>query len=127
VITGGRHHYGGPLLLPIGERDLGEVMSKRATHGKRRAEPPRKRRRREKPPGGKRADRPESHEGITPEFLEQMRALETAPPSAAPRTGPDIRELLASIDADLRADRRYQQALARLAHGTGRPDASTTG
>ncbi len=104
-------------------------MSNRATHGKRRAEPPRKRRKRgrEKPPAGKRADRPEDHEGITPEFLQQMRALETAPPPAAPRTGPDIRELLAGIDADLRADRLYQQALSRLADGVGRPDSFTTG
>jgi hypothetical protein len=94
-------------------------MSDRATHGKRRAEPPpkRRRRRREKPPAGKRADRPENHEGITPEFLQQMRALETAPTPAAPRTGPGIRELLAGIDADLRADQIYQQALSRLAYG----------
>ncbi len=103
-------------------------MSNRATHGKRRADPPRKRRRRrrEKPPAGKRADRPENHEGITPEFLQQMRALETAPPPAPPRNGPGIRQLLAGIDADLRADRLYQQALSQLAHGVGGPDSPTT-
>jgi hypothetical protein len=102
-------------------------MSDRAAAGKRRAEPPRKRRRRgrDPKPGGRRADRPENHEGITPEFLQQMRELEAEPPSwsdagirAAPvRTGPGPREILAGIDADLRGDQAYQQALSRLAYG----------
>ncbi|HEX6877737.1 MAG TPA: hypothetical protein VF165_18910 [Nocardioidaceae bacterium] len=94
-------------------------MSDRATRGKRRAEPSRKRRRRaEEPrPAGRRADRPENHEGITPEFLQQMRELETEQPVTHVRTGPGVRELLAGIDADLRADRVYQQALYRLAYG----------
>ena len=94
-------------------------MFDRASQGKRRAEPPPKRRKRrgEKPAAGRRADRPENHEGITPEFLEQMRALETSPPPPRSRSGPEIRELLAGIDADLRADQVYQQALSRLAYG----------
>ena len=103
-------------------------MSDRGTRGKRRAEPLSKRRRRERDPKpvGRRADRPENHEGITPEFLQQLREPETEPtgsrwePSlrAAPvRTGPGIRELLAGIDADLRDDQVYQQALSRLAYG----------
>jgi hypothetical protein len=94
-------------------------MSDRA-HGKRRAEPRRKQRRRDREPprtGGKRADRPENHEGITPEFLQQLRALETEPTVAPARRGPGVRELLAGIDADLRADPVYQQALYRLAQG----------
>lgn len=94
-------------------------MSDRATRGKRRAEPQPKRRRRgrEARPAGRRADRPENHEGITPEFLQQMRELETRPVARPVRTGPGVRELLAGIDADLRADQAYQQALSRLAYG----------
>jgi hypothetical protein len=94
-------------------------MSDRATRGKRRAEPSRKklRRGREPRPAGRRADRPEDHEGITPEFLEQLRELEAEPEPAPVRTGPGVRELLAGIDADLRADQVYQQALYRLAYG----------
>lgn len=95
-------------------------MSDRATGGKRRAEPQRKRRKRarEVKPAGRRADRPENHEGITPEFLRQMRELEDEPrPVPTVRSGPEIRELLAGIDADLRADPVYQQALSRLAYG----------
>lgn len=95
-------------------------MSDRATRGKRRAEPARKKRRRsrESIPTGRRADRPEDHEGITPDFLQRMRELENEPvrqPSA--RTGPEAREVLAGIDADLRADAVYQRALSRLAYG----------
>jgi hypothetical protein len=94
-------------------------MFDRATGGKRRAEPLPKRRRRgrEPRPAGRRVDRPEDHEGITPEFLEQMRELETEPLAAPVRTGPGIRELLDGIDADLRADQVYQQAISRLAYG----------
>lgn len=94
-------------------------MSDRATGGKRRAEPARKRRRRGRDPKpvGRRADRPQNHEGITPEFLQQMRELETEPRPAPVRTGPGVREILAGIDADLRADEVYQQALSRLAYG----------
>lgn len=94
-------------------------MSDRATRGKRRADPPRKRRRRarEPRPAGRRVDRPEEHEGITPEFIQQLRELEAEPEAAPVRTGPGIRELLAGIDADLRADRVYQQALYRLSNG----------
>ncbi len=94
-------------------------MSDRATRGKRRAEPSTKRRRRgrEPRPEGRRVDRPEEHEGITPEFLQQMREPEPEPAAAPRRTGPGIRELLAGIDADLRADQVYQQALSRLAYG----------
>ena len=104
-------------------------MSDRASRGKRRAEPTTKRRRRDRDarPAGKRADRPENHEGMTPEFLQQLRepetedmtsdwsepSLRTAPVSA----GPGIRELLAGIDADLRSDQVYQDALSRLAYG----------
>lgn len=94
-------------------------MSDRATRGKRRAEPSTKRRRRgrEPRPEGRRVDRPEEHEGITPEFLQQMREPEPEPVAPPVRTGPGIRELLAGIDADLRADPVYQQALSRLAYG----------
>ncbi len=95
-------------------------MSDRATRGKRRAEPARKKRRRSQEPSsaGRRADRPENHEGITPEFLRQMRALEAEPVAPPPaRTGPGVREVLAGIDADLRADYTYQQAVSRLAYG----------
>ena len=94
-------------------------MSDQASGGKRRAEPPRKRRRRrrEPTPAGRRVDRPENHEGITPEFLQQLRELEDEPVAVPVRTGPGIRELLAGIDADLRADQVYQQALSRLAYG----------
>ena len=94
-------------------------MSDRATRGKRRAEPSAKRRRRgrEPRPEGRRVDRPEEHEGITPEFLQQMREPEPEPVARPVRTGPGIRELLAGIDADLRADPVYQQALSRLAYG----------
>lgn len=94
-------------------------MSDRAARGKRRAEPPpkRRRRKREGKPAGRRADRPENHEGITPEFLQQMRELENEPVAAPVRTGPGVRALLDGIDADLRADQVYQQALSRLAYG----------
>ncbi|HSE10647.1 MAG TPA: hypothetical protein VLB29_18430 [Nocardioidaceae bacterium] len=94
-------------------------MSDRATRGKRRADPSSKRRRRRQDHGpvGKRADRPENHEGITPEFLRQMREVDVEPKAVPPRTGPGIRELLAGIDADLRNDPVYQEALSRLAHG----------
>ena len=94
-------------------------MADRAARGKRRAEPSRKRRRRgsEPRPAGRRADRPENHEGITPEFLQQMRELEAEPAAPPVRTGPGVRELLAGIDADLRADPVYQQALSKLAYG----------
>jgi hypothetical protein len=46
-----------------------------------------------------------------------MRELETRPVARPVRTGPGVRELLAGIDADLRADQAYQQALSRLAYG----------
>lgn len=94
-------------------------MSDRATRGKRRADPPRKRRRRDRQPRpeGRRADRPENHEGLTPEILQRLRELETEPVPEPVRTGPGVRELLAGIDADLRADQIYQQALYRLAYG----------
>ena len=94
-------------------------MSDRATRGKRRAEPTSKRRRRrpDHVHEGKRADRPENHEGITPEFLRQMRELEDEPKTVPVRTGPGVREILAGIDADLRADPVYQEALSRLAYG----------
>lgn len=95
-------------------------MSDRAIRGKRRAEPIPKRRRgrREPAPTGRRADRPENHEGITPEFVHQMHELETEQPAPPrPRTAPGIRELLAGINADLRTDQAYQHALSRLAYG----------
>ena len=94
-------------------------MSDHAVYrGKRRAEPKRRGRRREdRPPAGRRADRPEEHEGITPEFLKQMREPDVEPREVRPRTGPGVRELLAGIDADLRADPVYQGALSRLAYG----------
>lgn len=108
-------------------------MSREPVPGKRRADPSKRRRRRGelKPTGGKRAYRPENDEGLTPEFLEELRqveAAEWAPPlpvtgtgtGARPGTrtgGPGGRAVLAGIDADLRADRDYQAALARLAHG----------
>jgi len=95
-------------------------MSDRAIRGKRRAEPIPKRRRsrREPAPTGRRADRPENHEGITPEFMQQMHELESEPVAPPrPRTGPGIRELLAGINADLRTDQAYQHALSRLAYG----------
>jgi hypothetical protein len=93
-------------------------MSDHAVYrGKRRAEPKRRGRRREERPAGRRADRPEEHEGITPEFLEQMREPDIEQRAVRPRTGPGVRELLAGIDADLRADVAYQHALSRLAHG----------
>jgi hypothetical protein len=95
-------------------------MSDRAIRGKRRAEPnpKRRRRRREPKPKGRRADRPENHEGITPEFVQRLHELETEPIAPPPpRTGPEIRELLAGINADLRADQVYQHALSRLAYG----------
>ena len=95
-------------------------MSDRAIRGKRRAEPRAKgrRRRREPPQAGRRADRPENDEGITPEFLHRMHELEAEPMAPPPRrTGPGVRELLAGINADLRADQTYQHALSRLAYG----------
>jgi hypothetical protein len=48
-----------------------------------------------------------------------MRELEREPQQTVRyrRTGPEIRELLAGIDADLRADEVYQRALSRLAYG----------
>jgi hypothetical protein len=95
-------------------------MSPQPARGKRRAEPSKWRpRRRETKPGGRRADRPENNEGITPEFLEQLREAE-AEQEARPmpvRTGPGAREVLAGITADLRADQAYMQALSRLAYG----------
>jgi len=97
-------------------------LSRQPARGKRRAEPSKRRRRRQepKPAGGKRADRPENHEGITPEFLEQLREVETeleAPPVRVHGGGLGVREVLAGIDGDLRADQEYLQALGRLAYG----------
>ena len=99
-------------------------MSRQPTRGKRRADPSKKRRRRQepKPAGGKRADRPKNHEGITPEFLEQLREVDTETEWTAPRVrlglgGPGVREVLAGIDGELRADQEYLQALGRLAYG----------
>jgi hypothetical protein len=66
---------------------------------------------------GKRAARPENPEGITPEFLSQLREVEREPVTLPVRTGPGVREVLAGIDADLRADHVYQHALSRLAYG----------
>ena len=88
--------------------------------GKRRAEPSKRRpRRRDATPGGRRAYRPEDNEGITAEFLEQLREEDTEPVAPPPpvRNGPGAREVLAGIDADLRADQEYMQALSRLAYG----------
>jgi hypothetical protein len=95
-------------------------MSRQPTGGKRRAESSswRRRRRREAKPAGRRADRPENNEGITPEFLNRLREVEaeaTAPP--VPPSGPGGRKVLAGIAADLRADQEYLQALSRLAYG----------
>ena len=97
-------------------------MSRQPARGKRRAEPSKKRRRRQdpKPTGGKRADRPQNHEGITPEYLQQLREVETelaAPPVRLVGGGLGVREVLAGIDGDLRADQEYLQALGRLAYG----------
>jgi hypothetical protein len=102
-------------------------MSRPPARGKRRAEPPKKRRRPKepKPKGGKRADRPGDHEGLTPEFLQQLRELELDDAEAeveAPRVqifpgGVGVREVLAGIDGELRADQEYLQALGRLAYG----------
>jgi hypothetical protein len=105
-------------------------MSRQPVPGKRRADPATRRRRRgePKPTGGKRAYRPENDEGLTPEFLEQLRREEAADSLWEPAVtgsgqiprgsrGPGGRAVLAGIDADLRADRLYQEALARLAHG----------
>lgn len=105
-------------------------MSRQPQPGKRRADPSTRRRRRgePKPTGGKRAYRPENDEGLTPEFLEQLRREEAADslwePAATRHTqvptgpsGPGGRAVLAGIDAELRADRQYQEALGRLAHG----------
>ena len=94
-------------------------MSGQPVPGKRRAERPRRRRRREErePTRGKRAYRPEDHEGITPEFLQRLREAETKPVTLPVRAGPGPREVLAGIDADLRADQAYLQALGRLAYG----------
>lgn len=93
-------------------------MARQPAGGKRRAEPSKKRRRRgEGRQEGRRADRPEHHEGITPEFLEQLREIEDAPAAPAVRTGLGVREVLAGIDGDLRADQQYLQALAELAYG----------
>jgi hypothetical protein len=95
------------------------VMSGQPVPGKRRAERPRRRRRREErtPTRGRRAYRPENHEGITPEFLQQLREAETKPVALPVRNGPGPREVLAGIDAELRADQTYLQALGRLAYG----------
>lgn len=99
-------------------------MSRQPTRGKRRAESSKKRRRRQepKPSGGKRADRPKNHEGITPEFLEQLREVDTETEWETPRRrlglgGPGVREVLAGIDGELRDDQEYLQALGRLAYG----------
>jgi hypothetical protein len=94
-------------------------MSRQPVPGKRRAERPRRRRRSEerRPTRGKRALRPEDHEGITPEFLQQLREVEARPVALPVRTGPGPREVLAGIDAELRADQVYLQALGRLAYG----------
>jgi hypothetical protein len=106
-------------------------MSRQPVPGKRRADPSTRRRRRGEPKptgGGKRAYRPENDEGLTPEFLEQLRREEAADSLWEPAAtgtgqfagtarGPGGRAVLAGIDAELRADRLYQEALARLAHG----------
>jgi hypothetical protein len=105
-------------------------MSRQPVPGKRRADPSTRRRRRgePKPTGGKRAYRPENDEGLTPEFLEQLRREEAADSLWEPAVtstgqlprgprGPGGRAVLAGIDAELRSDRLYQEALARLAHG----------
>jgi hypothetical protein len=105
-------------------------MARQPVPGKRRADPSTRRRRRgeSKPTGGKRAYRPENDEGLTPEFLDQLRQEEAADSLWQPAVtaagqgpsgprGPGGRAVLAGIDADLRADRLYQEALARLAHG----------
>jgi len=97
-------------------------MPRQPARGKRRAEPSRKRRRPggSKPKGGKRADRPQNHEGITPEFLERLREVEVeaeAPPVRVVPRGVGAREVLAGIDGDLRADQAYQRAISRLAYG----------
>ena len=112
-------------------------MSRQPVPGKRRADPSTRRRRRGEPKptgGGKRAYRPENDEGLTPEFLEQLRREEAADSLWEPAVtgtgqftgtgqlprgprGPGGRVVLAGIDAELRADRLYQEALARLAHG----------
>lgn len=116
----------------------GDVISDKAPArgGKRRAEPPTKARRRAaakpapKQAGGRRADRPEERDGLTVEFIQQMRREEleeremtTTSTWAAPlytppaRRGVSVREVLSGIDADLRDDPTYQQALSRLAYG----------
>lgn len=101
-------------------------MSRQPARGKRRAEPSKKRRRGQeaKSKGGKRADRPREHEGLTPEFLQQLRELDTDTDTGqdepAVRIGMDglgVREVLAGIDGDLRGDQEYLQALGRLAYG----------
>ena len=97
-------------------------MPRQPARGKRRAEPARKRRRSggSKPKGGKRADRPQNHEGITPEFLERLREVEVeveAQPERIVPGGVGAREVLAGIDGELRADPTYQHALSRLAYG----------
>lgn len=106
-------------------------MSRQPVPGKRRADPSTRRRRRGEPKptgGGKRAYRPENDEGLTPEFLEQLRREEAADSIWQPAvtgagqrpwgpSGPGGRAVLAGIDAELRGDRLYQEALARLAHG----------
>ena len=97
-------------------------MSPQPARGKRRAEPTKRRRRQPNPKGGKRADRPKEHEGLTPEFLQQLRevAIEAegeAPPVRIAPGGPGVRAVLAGIDGELRADQEYLQALGRLAYG----------
>jgi len=104
----------------------GAVISDKATGGKRRAETPKRRRRSESSPppkAGRRADRPDNHTGLTPEFLQQMRDIDIddtwAPQTQASvgrRVAPQVQEarakgLFASIDADLSQDTVYQHAL----------------
>lgn len=123
----------GPICPPSAPQISGAAISDKATRGKRRAETPAKKSRfkrsvpeqRERP--GRRADRPEQHEGITSEFLQQMRDIESEQANdptwttgltlPASSSRPAVREILAGIDADLRADTVYQRALSSLAYG----------
>ena len=103
------------------------MSDKASTRGKRRAEPPARRSlfRRSgttrSDRGGRRADRYEEPEGLTPELLRQMRepdpataATPSRPTVPAPRSGPGIREVLAGIESDLGADATYQRAVDNL-------------